>query len=355
MKQPTVPPNRIYAAAGTPLPDPRPTGVGRGARSIAYSRLNPASPLRFCLLGLLLPLVLWAAPAQRGATREEGGNSWVTPVVHAPGVEQRIFKSAAARTNVSFFILKPQQYEREKQQRFPVLYWLHGTGGGLAGVAKLAGHFGAAMRAGSIPPMLVVFPNGLTKSMWCDSVDGTMPVETMLVKELVPYVDTTFRTLTNRSGRIIEGFSMGGYGAARLGFKYHDLFGAISILAGGPLDLQFNGPRAAAKPEERNRMLSAVYGTLDGFRAQSPVVLADQNAAAVRGKTKLRMATGARDFTLDLNRKFSEHLNKLNVPHSFTVPPGVGHDAMGLLNALGEANWEFYRSALREGEHPRQP
>jgi len=166
-------------------------------------------------------------------------------------------------------------------------------------------------------------------------------------KELVPRVDAAFRTIASREGRLIEGFSMGGYGAARLGFKYPGVFGAVSILAGGPLDLEFKGPRAAAKPEERKRILQTVYGGDMGFfRAQSPWVLAEQNAVAVRSKTRVRMATGARDFTLELNRRFSEHLKTLDIPHTFTVPPGVDHSTLALLDALGEENWRFYRTVF---------
>jgi|GEM_PF-332403 len=277
-------------------------------------------------------------------TADESLPSWVTPIVRAPRLQFRTFDSAAAKTKVSYHIYTPEVYDTEKERHFPVLYWLHGTGGGLPGVPKLAAHFDAAIRAGKTPPMLVVFANGLTESMWCDSKDGKVPMETVVVKELVPHVDTTFRTVATREARLIEGFSMGGYGAARLGFKHHSVFGAISILAGGPLDLELKGPRATANPEERERILKTVFGgDLEYFKAQSPWVLAEQNATAVRGKTHIRMATGERDSTLGLNRKLSEHLQKLNIPHTFTVPPGVAHDPMALLNALGEANWEFYR------------
>ena len=140
---------------------------------------------------------------------------------------------------------------------------------------------------------------------------------------------------------------MGGYGAARLGCKHPDVFGAVSILAGGPLDLEFKGPRATANPQERERILRSTFGgDLDYFKAQSPWVLAEQNAAAIRSKTHIRMATGQRDFTLNLNRQLSEHLKELGIPHAFTLVPGVGHDTLALLNALGESNWEFYRAAF---------
>ena len=139
--------------------------------------------------------------------------------MRAPRVEFHTFDSAAAKAKVSYHLYTPEAYDTEKEQRFPVLYWLHGTGGGRAGIAPLSAFFDRAIREGKIPPMLIVFPNGLATSMWCDSKDGSVPMETVVVKELVPHVDATFRTVAAREGRLIEGFSMGGYGAARLGLQ----------------------------------------------------------------------------------------------------------------------------------------
>jgi acetyl esterase/lipase len=61
---------------------------------------------------------------------------------------------------------------------------------------------------------------------------------------------------------------------------------------------------------------------------------------------KLRLLIGDRDFTLAANRQFSAHLTRLGVPHDYVELNGVAHDTMAILNALGEANWRFYRDAL---------
>lgn len=281
------------------------------------------------------------------AIAQAQGPPLVTATVRAPRVEFHTFESKAAKAKVSFHLYTPEVYDTEKERRFPVLYWLHGSGGGLPGIAPVSAWFDAAIREGKIAPMLVVFPNGLASSMWCDSKDGAVPMETIVIKELLPQIDATFRTLAKREGRIIEGFSMGGYGAARLGFKYPQLFGAVSILAGGPLDLDFAGPRATGNPAERERILKGTFGgDLEYYRSQNPITVTEQQADAVRGKISVRMAVGARDNTELLNRAYSEHLKKLNIAHNFTIVTGVGHDTLALLKGLGEANWEFYRSAF---------
>jgi acetyl esterase/lipase len=282
-------------------------------------------------------------PPAEVALEPANGPDWVTRAVTAPNVAFHTFRSAAAKSEVGFHVYTPAVYGTEKERRFPVLYWLHGTGGGLAGIAPLSAWFDAAIRDGKIPPMLVVFPNGLPASLWCDSSDGERPVETILIRELIPHLDGTYRTIASREGRILEGFSMGGFGAARLGFRYPDLFCAVSILAGGPLDLDFSGPRATANPAERERILDRTFGgDLDRYRAVHPLTVAEQHADAVRGRVRVRLAVGSLDFTEPLNRAYSAHLGKLAIDHTFTVVPGVDHDTLALLRGLGEANWQFY-------------
>jgi enterochelin esterase-like enzyme len=296
-------------------------------------------PLALLTALMLAPLVAFAQKAP----------AWVLPEINAPRVQRVLFESKAVGRQVSCHIFTPEVYERGKEQRFPVVYWLHGTGGGLPGVAPVSARFDAAIREGKIPPMLVVFPNGLATSMWCDAKDGSVPMETIVIKELIPHIDTTFRTIAKREGRIVEGFSMGGYGAARLGFKYPQLFGAVSVLAGGPLDLDFAGPRATGNPAERERILNSTFGDLDYYRAVHPIAVAQQQAENLRGNVRVRIAVGALDNTEPLNRAYSEHLKKLNIAHTFTVVPGVGHDTLALLKGLSEANWEFYRSLSGNG------
>lgn len=272
---------------------------------------------------------------------------WVLPEVDAPRVHRVLFESKAAGRQVSYHVFTPEIYAAKKDRRFPVLYWLHGTGGGLPGIPRLSAFFDRATQEGKIPPMIVVFPNGLAGSLWCDSKDGTAPIETVVITELIPHVDATFRTVAGREGRIIEGFSMGGFGAARLGFKYPQLFGAVSILAGGPLGLDFAGPRATANPTERERILKAAFGgDLDYYRAQHPITIAEQQADAVRGKGIVRIAVGSRDSSGPLNRAYSEHLTKLKIDHTVSIVPEAGHDTLALLQGLGEANWEFYQKAF---------
>ena len=272
---------------------------------------------------------------------------WVTDEARVPRVVFRMFDSKTIGGKVSYHAYIPAAYGRS-EARLPVLYWLHGTDGGIDGIRPSAKVFDDAIEAGKVPAMIVVFVNGLPRRLWADSKDGSSPVERVFITEVVPDVDKTFRTIATREGRILEGFSMGGYGAARLGFKYPSLFAGISILAGGPFDLELRGPRAQRNPLLREQLLREVCGNdPDYFKAISPWFIAEGAAAALRDqKTAIRHVVGARDDTRDLNRQFHERMASLRIPHDYTELPDVGHDARALLMALGERSGEFYRRAL---------
>ena len=283
----------------------------------------------------------------RDSLRPDRSLPWVTEAVVSPLVSFRTFDSAIVGNNVSYHVYLPKKYS-SSSVRFPVLYWLHGTEGGVAGVLPVASFFDDAINAGKLPPMIIVFVNGLPRRLWADSKDGASPVESVFVKELIPEVDRVYRTIAQREGRILEGFSMGGYGAARIGFKFPELFGGISILAGGPLDLEFSGPRAIRAPALRSQLLNDVCSNdMNYFQAISPLLTAHTAVNLLRiNRTVVRHLVGTLDDTRDLNFQFHNHMNSLNIPHQYLDVPNVDHDALALLQAVDNLNGSFYREAL---------
>ncbi len=272
--------------------------------------------------------------------------AWVTREVKAPRVSFHTFNSEAVKGKVSYHLYAPAFYDRDLQKRFPVVYWLHGSGGGLVGIPRVAAHFDSAIEAGKTPPCLIVFVNGLVEGMYVDWKDGRAPLETIIVKELVPHIDATYRTIASREGRLLDGYSMGGYGAARLGFKYTDLFRAVSIMGGGPLQAELiQAPRAGR--QRAAEVLNQVYGgDQDYFKTVSPRRIAEQNAEVISKDSLVRQVCGDKDETFGTNRDFHEHLERLKIPHTWTVLPGVDHNPMKTLEALGDSNWLFYRQAF---------
>lgn len=279
---------------------------------------------------------------------------WITPAATATGLEQQFFHSAAAKQNVSYHIYIPDAYNIHKGRRFPVIYWLHGHTGGVEHLPMLVRYFDQAIQDGKLPPVLIVFPNGMAESMWCNSKDGKVPMETVIVDELVPHIDETYRTIRSPHGRLIEGFSMGGYGAARLGIKYSDIFGAVSILGAGPMQIDFTeskGPKKMAP--DRARIMKNVYGDdPEYFKEMSPWLLAGQYTDKMRvSKSVIRIVIGEQDSIKKPNLDFAAHLTRLRIPHTLRVIPNVGHEPMRLYQAMGRDNWLFYTRLFRNVIH----
>lgn len=293
------------------------------------------------------------AQAPKDASPPGPARPWVTEEIRGTGVSYHTFDSAAAKSKVSYHIYKPAAYDRETNERFPVVYWLHGSGGGLPGIPKVAALFDTAIQAGKVPPCLVVFVNGLPEGMYVDWKDGTAPIETIIIKELVPHIDSTYRTIANRSGRLLDGYSMGGYGSARLGFKYTEWFQGISIMGGGPLQAELvQAPRAGR--QRVAEVLQKVYGgDQEYFKKVSPRRLAEENAEAITKGSIVRMVCGDQDETFANNRAFHEHLEKLAIPHTWTVLEGIDHNPMKTLEALGDSNWQFYRMVFARVDETR--
>jgi poly(3-hydroxybutyrate) depolymerase len=275
--------------------------------------------------------------------------AWVTPEVQAPRVSFHTFESAAAKSPVSYHLYRPAAYARDAERRFPVVYWLHGSGGGLAGIPQVARHFDAAIEAQKLPPCLVVLVNGLVEGMYVDWKDGAAPLETVIVRELLPHIDQTYRTVSTRDGRVLDGYSMGGYGAARLGFKYPELFRGVSIMGGGPLQAELiQAPRAGRR--RAAEVLQQVYGgDQEYFRSVSPRRIAEQNAAVISRSSVIRQVCGDQDETFAVNVEFHEHLQRLGIPHTWKVLEGVDHNPMATLEKLGDDNWSFYREVFGRG------
>jgi enterochelin esterase-like enzyme len=273
---------------------------------------------------------------------------WVTPRVEGQGVSFHTFASQAAGTEVSFHLYSPPAYAADPDRRFPVVYWLHGSGGGVSGISRLSSLVDEAVATGTVPPFLLVFVNGLRMGMYVDWANGHAPLETMIIHELLPHIDANWRTIATRDGRLLDGFSMGGYGAGRLGLRYPELFRTVSMMGAGPMQERLEKTPRASRTQAADLLRDVYGGDQDRFAAVSPRRYGEQNAATLARDSRLRLVIGDRDETLENNRDFHEHLTRLGIPHDWIVLPGVGHDPMGVLTALGDRHWAFYREAFAD-------
>jgi endo-1,4-beta-xylanase len=278
-----------------------------------------------------------AAPPARQAAAAPGEPQWIKEPVTAKNTQYKTFTSQTIGREVSYLIYLPAEYTSAADKRYPVMYWLHGIGGAQTGVPRYVERLDDAIAAGKTPPMIVVFVNGVRDSFYCDVADGRTPVETVIIKDLIPHIDGTYRTVPKREGRIIEGFSMGGFGAAHLGFKFPELFCAVSLLDAALLNLGTMQNRHAA-------LYQRIFGGREqAFQAEDPRALVEKNADAIRGRTTIRSAVGR---IVEGNRSFHEQLTRLDIAHEYEVFEDAGHNHGAILDRLGDKNWEFYRAAL---------
>lgn len=306
---------------------------------------------RALLLPIALLLVATATvDAQTGTKFKKGGGaasegqrprdqkpSWLMAPAQGLNLHYKTFDSKAAGGEVSYLLYLPPDYETAKDRRYPVVYWLHGIGGSQQGVPRLCEQFTAAIAQGKMPPAIVVFVNGMVDSFYCDALKTNRPVETVIIKELIPHIDAAHRTVATRAGRMIEGFSMGGYGAGHLGFKYPELFASISMIDAALVDLNVMRTRHAA-------IFQRVFDGKDAnVTAAHPLVLAEKNAAQIKGRTLIRQAVGA---LVGPNVAFHEKLTNLGIAHDYVLFEGIGHNLSAIYERLGDGNWAFYAKAF---------
>ncbi|WP_162343141.1 alpha/beta hydrolase [Cyclobacterium salsum] len=131
----------------------------------------------------------------------------------------------------------PAGYD-ESNQNYPVIYYLHGftQSDSLSYVGyDIKNQLDKAIAIGKIRPIIFVIPDQKTKDGGSfyknSSLKGNWA--TFTSRDLVKLIDENYRTIPDRDNRGITGFSMGGFGALKLGMQYPEVFGAVYSLSGG--------------------------------------------------------------------------------------------------------------------------
>ena len=232
---------------------------------------------------------------------------------------------------VGYCIYLPAQYAANKNKRFPVVYYLHGgrPGSEIKSI-KLVPWIHEAMKAGKVAPALYVFVNGGPVSHYNMGKKGQMG-EDVFIKELIPHVDATYRTIPGREGRGLEGFSQGGRGTARIMFLHPHLF--VSAAPGG-------GGHATEKriSEEGGResdklIFAEGYNTWD---------LARKYARNPKPKLNILVHVGNKGFNYQNNLEWMEHLKQLKIPFDHLIIPDAPHSATKIYEKKGLEIMRFH-------------
>ena len=152
-------------------------------------------------------------------------------------VQQILFPSPSTGTSRRAFVYTPAGYEKSKG-KFPVLYLQHGWGEDETawmnqGKANLI--MDNLIAEGKIKPFIIVNTYGMTNDVkWGKIRDFKIePFQTVLLDELIPYVDANFRTIAKPESRAMAGLSMGGMETKTITLNKPDVFSYYGLLSGG--------------------------------------------------------------------------------------------------------------------------
>jgi enterochelin esterase-like enzyme len=239
--------------------------------------------------------------------------------VRSVGVAERFYVTSAAlggrRQPVDVYL--PPGYGAHQDQRYPVLYLLHGFPG-------RPGAFLQTVRMGvvedvllakrRIRPFILVMPFGSTGTFtdkeWANGVGKHQTWETFVARDLVRAVDARYRTIRLGADRALAGLSEGGYGALNIGLHHPGEFRVLESWSG----------------YERADDLKSIFG---GDRAllagNSPVeTLTHVSAALRRARTYVWSYSGSTDALRTQNAQFAAELGRFGVAHRFRLVRG-GH------------------------------
>jgi S-formylglutathione hydrolase FrmB len=289
-----------------------------------------------------LSIVLAGALAWGQNPQQSPAFRWVNPLGanDVPGLKHATFRSPSMQLDVGYCIYLPPGYEAADQaaQRYPVVYYLHGgRPGSETKSVKLARHVHEAMAAGDVPPAIYVFVNGGPVSHYNLPEREHSMGEDVFVKELIPHVDATYRTIAERRGRALEGFSQGGRGTARIIFRHPELFCSAAAGGGG----HATEKRIAENDGYENDSLRFApgYNTWD---------LAREFAKRPEPMPRLLIFVGDQDFNYEANLDYMQHLQSLAIPFERMVVPGVRHNAELIYGERGRQIMQFHAASFRQ-------
>jgi enterochelin esterase-like enzyme len=169
----------------------------------------------------------------------------VKPVAHG-SVTRLWYKNPSAGMTRRMTVYTPAGYN-EGTQKYPVLYLLHGMGGdeeAWMALGRMSQILDNLIAQGKVKPMIVVMPNGnivqeaapgesslglaQPSMQQPKTMDGTFE---QTFPDIVKYVDSHFRTLTDKAHRAICGLSMGGFHSKFISAQYPDMFDYVGLFS----------------------------------------------------------------------------------------------------------------------------
>ncbi|WP_320113634.1 alpha/beta hydrolase-fold protein [Draconibacterium orientale] len=195
-------------------------------------------------------------------------------VLHGEVRELQYF-SESNKTMRRCFVYTPPGYDKNPEKRYPVLYLQHGGGENETGWSS-QGHAGLIMdnliAEGKAVPFIIVMDNGTwamprpprnreageRPAQWPPQgwADGFMNT---LLKDIIPMVDSKYRTLADQEHRAMAGLSMGGMQTRIITLANPDVFSHVGMFSGGSITMEDIEQHPGFK--EKVKLLFISYGS----------------------------------------------------------------------------------------------
>jgi S-formylglutathione hydrolase FrmB len=238
------------------------------------------------------------------------------PQIAAGAVMQDVtFHSMALGREMPYRVFLPAQISAG--QKFPVVYLLHGNGGGFRNWSDYSDVSRYAAQG-----LILVMPDG-NSSYFMNAVEKPKnKYEDYLVQDLIGDVELRFPAKSGRMNRAIIGVSMGGFAAVTLALQHPEMFvftGAISPAIDVP-ERRFTWKRASRWWEFRS--IFGPWGSVERD-ARDPFVLL--RFAKPESTAYIYLTAGEQEPLREPIERFAAQLKARGVAYEFHTMPG-GHD-----------------------------
>jgi S-formylglutathione hydrolase FrmB len=265
----------------------------------------------------VVALVLLSAAGCRKQDAAQPDHPRLTPNVVLRDVA---FHSAALNRDMQYRLVMPSSVV--PGQRLPVVYLLHGGGGGFRDWTNYSdvAHFAES-------GLILVMPEGAS-SYYTNAVDPPEDrYEDYIVRDLIADVESKFPAAAGRSNRAIAGVSMGGFGAVTLALHHPDVF----VFAAG-ISSAIDVPRRAFsfKRLQQSRHYNSIFGPSgsQARRDSDPFVLA--RAADPETAPYFFLTCGEQEGLLPANREFAALLAQRHFKYEFHTVHGATTGTSGI-------------------------
>lgn len=276
--------------------------------------------------------------AQEAKKKTPAPFKWVNPPRVLPkGVEHGVFTSPSMKQEVGYCIYLPPSYVKDNDRRYPVVYYLHGgRPGSEAKSLGLVSYIDRYMTDSKAPDMIYVFVNGGPVSHYNLADRMNAMGEDVFVKELIPFIDKTYRTVADRKGRGLEGFSQGGRGTTRIMFKHPELF--CSAAPGG------SGYATEKRISEENGRESDGLVFAAGDNTWD---LARKYSETKTPPLRIMLHVGTAGFNYENNLDYMKFLRSLEIPFERIVVEDAPHSAQKIYEKRGLDLVQFHAENFR--------